>query len=118
METSHDLSIAVEEWRQWRILALKGKFVVKSLAPVRKRFDEIESGKCYHVAVDLSGVSHIDSSALTIVLNFQKRFKQNNGEVVVIGPSKEINETLCLVGFNLAVPIYGSRALFEKSVAD
>ncbi len=116
METTHELSIAVENWQGWHIMILAGKFVVKSISLVRKKFDEIETGQNPKVAMDLNGVTHLDSSALTVVLNFKKRLQQKNGQVAVIGPSKEIKEMFSIVGFSMAVPVYGTRAQFEKSV--
>jgi anti-anti-sigma factor len=115
MEPKHDLSITSEEWRGWHVVFLTGKFVVKSIAQVRNKFDEFEAGQTPRVAVDMSGVTQIDSSALTVVLNLQKRLRQKKGEAVVIGPADEIKETLYLVGFNMAVPIYSSRAVFEQA---
>ena len=117
METKHDLSIAVESWQGWHVIFLTGKFVIQSISLVRKKLDEFEADQNPKVAVDMSGVTQIDSSALTIVLNLQKRLRQKKGQVVVIGPSDDVKETLYLVGFNMAVPIYPTRAMFEQSVA-
>jgi anti-anti-sigma factor len=116
MEPSTELSISREVWNEWRLLHLKGKFVVKSFNIVRNLFDELEHLTTPRVAVDLTHVSHIDSSALTIILNLQKRLKARGGQAVIIGPNAEISETFSIVGFSLAVPVYSSRAVFEKSV--
>jgi anti-anti-sigma factor len=116
METSHELSITFEQWQGWHIMLLAGKFVVKSIALVRKQFDEIETGQGPNVALDLREVTQMDSSALTVVLNFQKRLHQKNGTVAVIGPSEEIREMFSIVGFSMAVPVYSTRAQFEQSV--
>jgi len=114
MDTPSELSLTREEWNNWQVINLKGKFVVKSFNTVRRIFDEIELHANPKVAVNLSNVSQIDSSALTILLNLQKRLKEKNGLAVIIGPNAEISETFSIVGFSLAVPVYGSRAAFEK----
>jgi len=111
-----DLSIAVEKRRGWHIIVLTGKFVVKTIALVRKQFDAIEPGKSPSVAVDLTRVTQLDSSALTTILNFQKRLGEKNGRVVVVGPDEGIRETLFVVGFNLAVTIYSTRTEFEQCI--
>jgi anti-anti-sigma factor len=116
METTPELSITIEPWQGWHILVLAGKFVVKTLSMVRKRFGEVEAGQSPKVAIDLTGVSQLDSGALTIVLNFQQRLKQRNGQLAVIGPGEDIREMFSIVGFSSAVPVYGTRALFEQSV--
>jgi anti-anti-sigma factor len=111
-----ELSIEKEKWHDWHIIKLDGKFVVQSFAPVRNDFDSIESEKTPKIALDMSGITLIDSSALTIVLNLQKRLKDKGGELAIFGPNALIKETLLIVGFNMAVPIYNTRAMFEQSV--
>jgi anti-anti-sigma factor len=115
MEASDNLIIKREKWGEWEILILNGNFVVKSFSLMREHFAEIEAAPGPKVAIDLSQVGQIDSSALTVLLNFQKRLREKNGQIVIIGPSAEIRETLFLVGFNLAVPVYDTREHFEKS---
>ncbi|MBN2037045.1 MAG: STAS domain-containing protein [Chitinispirillaceae bacterium] len=114
MESASDLSIRREEWNGWQILNLAGPFVVKSFNTVRRLFDELEATPQPRVAVDMTSVGQIDSSALTVILNLQKRLKAKGGRLAVIGPSKDISETFSIVGFSLAVPVYSSRSTFEK----
>jgi anti-anti-sigma factor len=111
-----DLSIAVEELQGWQVIVLTGKFVVKTIALVRKVFDSLESRNNLGAALDLSHVTQIDSSALTVMLNLQKRLLQESRRLALIGPNEAIKETLFMVGFNLAVPVYNSRAEFEQIV--
>ena len=117
MENSQSLVIATEKWGEWEILSLTGHFVVKSFALLREHFNRIESGPTPKVAIDLTQTVQLDSSALTVLLNFQRRLHDKNGRIAIIGPNAEIKETLLLVGFNLAVPIFSTREMFEKSVA-
>jgi anti-anti-sigma factor len=112
-----DLSVAVKELNGWHCIVLTGKFVVKTLSVVRKVFDSLQSRKILHIALDLSCVTQIDSSALTVMLNLQKRLQQKNSRMALIGPNEMIKETLFMVGFNLAVPIYNTLAEFEQSVS-
>lgn len=116
MESPIELSIGREIWNEWHLLNLSGKFVVKSFNNVRSVFEELELLQNPNVAVDLSLVSQIDSSALTIILNLQKRLKAKGGQVVIIGPNAEITETFSIVGFSLAVPVYSTRGVFEKKI--
>ncbi|MBN2188072.1 MAG: STAS domain-containing protein [Chitinispirillaceae bacterium] len=111
-----DLSVAVKELKGWHCIVLTGKFVVKTIALVRKVFDSLQSGKNLSIALDLTGVTQIDSSALTVMLNLQKQLQQKSGRMALIGPNEVIKETLFMVGFNLAVPVYNTRAEFEQSV--
>jgi anti-anti-sigma factor len=109
-----DLSVTVKELNGWHLIVLNGKFVVKTLSLVRKVFDSLQSRKILSVALDLTCVTQIDSSALTVMLNLQKRLQQNNSRMALIGPNEIIKETLFMVGFNLAIPIYNTLAEFEQ----
>jgi anti-anti-sigma factor len=111
-----DLSITVDELPGWELIVLTGKFVIKTIALVRKVFDSLQSRKNLSIALDLSRVSQIDSSALTVMLDLQKRLQQKNSLLALIGPNEMIKETLFMVGFNHAVTIYNTRAEFEQSV--
>lgn len=116
-KTPVDLSAVVEKQREWHIVVLTGKFVVKTITQVRKIIDSILSRKTLNIALDLTRVTQIDSSALTVMLNLQKQLQQKNGCVALIGPNELIKETLFMVGFNLAVPIYHTRSEFEQFVS-
>jgi anti-anti-sigma factor len=111
-----DLSVTVKELKGWHCIVLSGKFVVKTISLVRKAFDALQSRKILHIALDLTCVTQIDSSALTVMLNLQKQLQQISGRMALIGPNEVIKETLCMVGFNLAVPTYNTLAEFEQSV--
>ena len=111
-----ELTITTEKWLDWQIILLSGKFVVQSFSLVRKKFDTMETGHSPKVAIDMTGISQIDSSALTIILNFQKRLREKGGTLAIFGPNAIIKDTLLIVGFDMAVPIYNTRAMFEQSV--
>jgi anti-anti-sigma factor len=111
-----ELTIAMDTWQDWQIIALSGKFVVQSFSIVRNELEAMETGTTRNVAIDMSGITQIDSSALTIVLNFQRRLLEKGGKLVIFGPNAIIKDTLLIVGFNMAVPIYNTRAMFEQSV--
>lgn len=117
MDTQSELSCTRETWQGWHIINCSGKFVMKGGNAVRAVFEEIMETAEPKIAVDFSAVSQIDSSALAILLNLKKHLKEKNGKVVIIGPNAEINETFSIVGFSLAVPVYSTRAIFEKSNA-
>lgn len=117
VQTFQELAIATDTWHDWQIITLSGKFVVQSFSLVRNKLETMETGPARNVALDMSSVSQIDSSALTIILNFQKRLLDKGGRLVIFGPNAIIKDTLLIVGFNMAVPIYNTRAMFEQSVS-
>jgi anti-anti-sigma factor len=111
-----DLSVSVREHKGWHLIVLSGKFVVKTISLVRKAFESLQSRKVLYIALDLTGVTQIDSSSLTVMLNLQKRIQQKSGRMALIGPNEVIKETLFMVGFNKAVPMYNTQDEFEHTI--
>jgi len=111
------MEITARTWKEWKIISIDGTFVVKNLMRIRKVFDEVEKRAGPLIALDLTKTSHIDSSAITLMLNFQRRVLSNNGKLVVFGPNEDIMGIFSIVGFDNAIPVYRSRTDFETSFA-
>jgi anti-anti-sigma factor len=98
----------------WFVVEVKGRFVVKNLTQVRAVLDELEMKQASRVALDLSETIQLDSSALTILINFNKRISARNGTLLLIKPNKNIAEIFSIVGFEKTIPIIGSIEEFKK----
>ncbi|HEX2957653.1 MAG TPA: STAS domain-containing protein [Chitinispirillaceae bacterium] len=98
----------------WFIVEIKGRFVVKNLTQVRAALDELEMKQASRVAIDLSETMYLDSSALTILINFKKRISSRNGTLVLIKPNKNIADIFSIVGFEKTIPIVESIEEFKK----
>jgi anti-anti-sigma regulatory factor len=53
---------------------------------------------------------------MTLMLNYQNRLKEKQGGLVVFGVNEDIMGIITIVGFDSFVPIYRSRADFERSM--
>ncbi len=109
------MNVSTEKWNMWDIVAIDGAFVVRVLTDIRQVFEEIESNPNPHVALDFTNVSYLDSSAISLLLNYQKRLKDAEGKIVIFGPSKDIQDIFSIVNFEDYVPILLTRAEFESS---
>lgn len=101
----------------WFVVEIKGRFVVKNLTHVRAVLDELEMKQASRVAIDLSETMYLDSSALTILINFKRRISARNGTLVLIKPSRNISEIFSIVGFEKTIPIVESMEEFKKRYA-
>lgn len=110
------MNIDKEKLKDWYILIISGKFVIKNLTSIRKAFEDLEKTGISKVALDLSRVTHLDSSAITILLNYHKRLKTNNGILVIFGPSDDIMNIFSIVGFDNTVQVFPTRKDFEQSL--
>lgn len=98
----------------WYVVEIKGRFVVRNLTHVRSVFDELEQKMASRVALDLSETIQLDSSALTILINFKKRIFARDGSLVLIQPNRNISDIFSIVGFERVIPIVESLKEFKN----
>jgi anti-anti-sigma factor len=110
------MEIATTSFKNWQIFAISGKFVVQSLSQVKKAFDALEkTGKTF-IAIDLNLTTHLDSSAITLLVSVFKRVKEKNGNLVCFGANEDVTEVVNIVGLEGMVRFYKTRLQFEQSV--
>ena len=110
--------ITEERLNSWLIIILKGKFVIKNLAEIRMHFDNAALADRPAVALDMSEVSQLDSSAITILVNFQRHIIQKDGLLVLYGMSNDITEIFSIVGIDKIFRICSSRQDFKEIYGD
>jgi len=103
-------------WDGWHILAVEGEFVVKYLAKVREHLEEFAKQSTAKVAFDLTKTTYIDSSAITLMLNYQKRLRAQNGNIVVFGASEDAKSIFSIVGLDNSITVFDTREQFEQAV--
>lgn len=106
----------IEQTDDWFIIILYGKFVVKNLIRIRQAFEEAEKHHQLKIAIDLSNVTHIDSSAITLLANFQKRLMEKNSGSVIFGAASDIAEMFSIVGLDRVIPINTDKKYYEKII--
>ncbi len=109
--------ISTETWQNWSIVAIEGKFVIKNITEIRKVLEPLKDKEKPHIALDFSKTSHLDSSAMTLMLNFQSRLKDQDGVMVVFNANDDITGIITIVGFDSFVPIFRTREDFERNAA-
>jgi len=109
------MNISTEKWNMWDIVGIDGAFVVRVLSDIRKVFENVERNPNPYVALDLTNTSYIDSSAITLLLNFQKRLRSAQGKLVIFGPSEDIQGIFSIVNLEESVTILPSRSDFEST---
>lgn len=102
----------------WRVIALQGKFVVKNLTAIRRILEKAEQTALPGIALDMSGVGQVDSSAITLLVNFQRRIIQKDGLLVLFGMRSDIAEIFSIVGIDKLFRICTDRADFETLYAN
>ncbi len=109
--------VTVDIFNSWHIIGLRGKFIVKNLATIRKRFEEAEHKSTPLIAIDMSGVLQLDSSAVTLLVNFQRRIIRQDGLLVIFGLRRDIAEIFSIIGIDKMFRICSDRMEFEALYA-
>lgn len=110
------MKIDIRSFENWRIVSLEGKFIVKYLAQIRKAIDPIENAEHPLVAFDFSATSHMDSSAISLIVNFNRKIVEKKGKLVLFGANEDITGIINIVGLDSTVPLLKTQADFEQSV--
>ena len=106
----------LRKWNDWEILSIEGVFVLRQLQTARHAFDYFEQKSGAKVALDLSQTQGLDSSAITLMMNLQKRLKSEGGRLVILEPSPEIRSIFNVLEIENSIPVYYSKLDFEHAV--
>lgn len=116
MQIEEETITRTEKTGDWFIIIVYGKFVVKNLIRIRQAFEEAERHQHLKTAIDLSNVTHIDSSAITLLANYQKRLLEKGSGSVIFGAATEIAEIFSIVGLDRVIPINTDEEYYEKII--
>jgi anti-anti-sigma factor len=107
-------NIQVKKWKKWFIISIFDQFVVKTLLQIKTVFDDAYKHDQHFIALDLEHTRHLDSSALTLILNFSKRCLEKGGTFVIFGPDQYVSEIFSIVGLDKAIRIFSTQEQFEN----
>lgn len=92
----------------WTVLAITGELDLFSAPSLRERVQLLPAGR--PVALDLSGVSFLDSSGLGAVIGTQKHVQASGGRFAVIAPTgSPLRRLLSLAGLDQVFASHTSR---------
>ncbi len=102
----------VGEFLVWR---LTGALSVSTMLQLKTRLSERLAKKEYCIAMDLGGVSIIDSTGLGLLSNIKKRLDEYNGHCVYINLSPCVRDGLQQTGLISNLVIVKDEAEFRDS---
>ncbi len=77
--------------------------------------DKIQEGY-YYCAVDLSNVRYMNSSGIGVLITLLTKFRNHEGEMVLIRPSENIKKLLLITKLNKIFTVNDSREEAVKSL--
>ncbi len=92
------------------MITMSGDLIGENNGPELTRFvnEKIEQGH-YHCAVDLSQVRYMNSSGIGILITLLTKFRNHEGEMVLISPSENIRKLLIITKLNKIFAINETR---------
>jgi stage II sporulation protein AA (anti-sigma F factor antagonist) len=71
-------------------------------------FDAEVAGRPRLLVVDLSALSFIDSSALSVIMRSYRALHRDGGTLALVGPSPAVARILDLIDIAHTIPVYAS----------
>ena len=92
-----------------KILEIKTDLSSYAASDLRKVLEELLAEKAEKVVVNLSQVSHINSTAVGALVGVAKRLRQNGGDLKICELADNLTRTFNLIGASSVVEIYESE---------
>ena len=92
------------------VITMSGDLIGENNGPELTKFvsEKIQEGH-YHCAVDLSQVRYMNSSGIGILITLLTKFRNHEGEMVLINPSETIRKLLIITKLNKIFAISETR---------
>jgi anti-sigma B factor antagonist len=103
-------SMSIRESSDVKIVDVNEDLGSYEAADLRKALEELVSQKAQKIVVNLSGVQHINSTAVGALVGIAKRLRQKNGDLKVYGLADNIKRTFDLIGASSVLEIYDSES--------
>ncbi len=92
------------------ILTLKGDLIGENRGPeLMELANEQVNNDIIHCAIDISEVRFINSSGIGVLISLLTKFRNVDGEVVLINPSDQVKKLLIITKLNAIFTIVDSK---------
>ena len=93
-----------------KIFQLVGSLDIYTASKIKKEITQIiENEECISVILDMSNVSHMDSSGIALLANIQKKMKSGGNKFGLLSPTNDIMAVLKLSSLDSFFTIYNSE---------
>jgi anti-anti-sigma factor len=111
------MDFQITRWNDWDVVTAPTQFVVRNLVNMRQTLEPLMEQPSPKVAFDLGQTRYIDSSAMSLILNVNKRLDAASGKLALFGPNEELQEIFSIVDLRSAVSVFETREKFESWAA-
>jgi anti-sigma B factor antagonist len=110
--------MTVEQQTHGAVIRLKGQFIggdeTDALRETFKRLTVDAADPLKYIAVDLSGVSYLNSTALGVFISAHSNFSKRGGKIALCGASKSIENIFVITKLTL---VFEMSPTVEEAIA-
>ena len=105
-----DLVLSTRSQPPWAVVEVAGELDLSNAPEFQGAVAERMTAGDVHVAIDLGGVTFMDSSALGVLVSSLKRAREQGGDVILIGVQGSPARVLEMTGLDRAFTVVSSSA--------
>lgn len=90
------------------LIEVDGQVDLYSAPVLKERTLSVISGGAQRVVVDLTGVTFMDSTGLSVLVGARKRLREHDGALAIIAADNSVRRLLELTGLDQSFEIYDS----------
>jgi anti-sigma B factor antagonist len=79
-------------------LVVEGELDVFTSSRLREELVELEGSGERRIGLDLSLISYLDSTAMSVIVQSHKRLTNDNGELWIVGASRQVRRVFEIIG--------------------
>lgn len=103
-----ELALERQAHAPWTVVRVTGELDLHTSPKLRDEVLELVAAGTDRLALDLSGVSFMDSSSLGVLVTCLKRIRERDGRLALVGVSGSPAKVLALTGLDRVFEISGS----------
>jgi len=90
------------------LIVASGEVDLATSPELREALAQMSHGQHRTVVLDLSGVSFLDSTGLSVLVAFHKRFRELGGELRIVVTDRRVTKVMELVGLDDVLVLHAS----------
>ncbi|MGD2177415.1 MAG: STAS domain-containing protein [Anaerolineae bacterium] len=101
------MEVTTQQFRRCSVVKANGRIDASTAPELQEAFDVLTEAGKYRLVFDMSGVDFISSVGLRVLIDTRKTCRRyNRGDLVLAGPSANVDRTLELAGFYTLFDVY------------
>jgi anti-sigma B factor antagonist len=102
-----DLEFSEASTRGWHVVAIRGELDLHTAPLLRDRIEALTAEEPAFLAIDLTEVPFMDSSALGVIVGALERLREHGGDLALVGVSGSPAKVLSITGVGELIPSIG-----------